>query len=160
MYLHLAVFTLLWAEVLLIHLVPWEIPTVEVVIFSLAGTALLVNLLLASVSNEKDALFRAGPPLAFLLSVVPVFLGIMLLFRATVEVLPEWRLADKLGLSYVYAMVATALSSRIGAYLYRHSRRVLSVLYFFGTMAATLLAGAGCSRSPGRPASGNSRHRC
>ncbi len=138
-YLHLAVVTLLWAEILLINLLEWQIPTVEVVIFALAGTALLVNLL-TTTRDEHTSLFRAGPTLAFLLCVVPIVLGVYLHFRATSGLA---RLTEGLSASYVAAMVATALSCRIGAYLTRRSRPVLSVLYFFGTMAATLLAAAG-----------------
>ncbi len=49
----------------------------------------------------------------------------------------------KLSGTYVAAMVVTALSCRFGAHLSRKSRPALSLLYFLGTMAATLLAAAG-----------------
>lgn len=141
-YLHLAVFTLLWAEVLLINMGEWPIPTVEVVIFALAGTALVVNLLFAAAHDQKASLFRAGPTLALLLNAVPIVIGVVLHLRATSSLVVQG-LREPLTGSYLAAMVATALSCRVGAYLYRHTRPVLSVLYFFGTMAATLLAAAG-----------------
>ena len=91
-YLPIAVFTLLWAEVLLITLVDdWPIPTVEVVIAALALTALAVNLLIASMvptahgkteeiplKRREGALFRSGPPLGLILSTLPVLIGIVL----------------------------------------------------------------------------------
>ena len=40
-------------------------------------------------------------------------------------------------------MLATAVSCRVGAFVYRHERPALSLTYFFGTGAATLLAAAG-----------------
>ena len=47
------------------------------------------------------------------------------------------------GWLYVVAMFATAVSCRIGAHLYRHTVPWLSSTYFFGTAAATLTGVAG-----------------
>jgi hypothetical protein len=140
-YLPLAVFTLVWAEVLLIHMVEeWPIPTVEVVIFAFSLTALLVNLAIAAAEDEKTTLFRAGPPLGFLLSTLPVVLGIVLHIRATTSLFPLWNYPLTGGT--VAALATTAVVCRIGAYLYRHSRPALSAMYFFGTAAATLTGAA------------------
>src|SRR5439155_24838610 len=46
-------------------------------------------------------------------------------------------------LMYVVAMAVTAISARIGAHLYRHTKPLLSATYFFATAAATLLAARG-----------------
>ncbi|HZY90985.1 MAG TPA: hypothetical protein VFE78_39550, partial [Gemmataceae bacterium] len=140
-YVPLAVFTLLWAEALLINLYGgWPLPKIEVFILALAATGLLANLLVAG-SRPDSVLRRAGPPLALLLCAVPVMLGLVLHFRATAAVAAPWRYG--LGLSYVGVMLATALCCRAGAFIYRHDRPGLSLTYFFGTGAATLLAAAG-----------------
>jgi hypothetical protein len=139
-YIYLAVFTLLWAEVLVLTLFDWRIPVVEVVIFTLSLTALLANVAIATLGKSRPILRRAGAPLALALSVAPVCLGVFLHFRATVA-LPEWRYT--LHGSYVLAMLVTAISCRIGAFLYRHDSPALSMTYFFGTAGATLVGAAG-----------------
>jgi hypothetical protein len=47
---------------------------------------------------------------------------------------------DVLGESYIVTMVVTAIACRFGAYLYRQRQPQLSMIYFFGTAAATLAA--------------------
>src|SRR5262249_22776155 len=43
----------------------------------------------------------------------------------------------------VAAMAVTIVSCRIGAFIYRHDHPSVSLLYFFGTAAATLVGAAG-----------------
>ena len=157
LYVYLAVFTLLWAEMFVIELVVARDLTAEAAILALAITAFVVNLLqpqLARLSSlaectgsgaEKRALsfIRAGQPLGLFLCTVPVLLGVVLHLRATYQPLNEaWPLPGgasyQVGWLYVLAMLATAVSCRFGAYLYRHSVPWLSATYFFGTAAATL----------------------
>jgi hypothetical protein len=144
-YLHVAVLTLLWAEVLLIRLVTEQfhlpLPLTEVVIIALALTALLANLALARLTDKQSPLLRAGPPLALVLSTLPVVLGVSLHFRATALMASDWSYA--LGWGYVAAMLVTAVSCRVGAFLYRRSHPGLATTYFFGTAAATLAGAAG-----------------
>jgi hypothetical protein len=133
-YLYLAVLTLLWAEVLLIRLVQPELTT-EVVILALALTGLAANLTLKAAARGLS-LLRAGPPLALVLSTLPVVLGVVRHYEATV-------LHHDLTGTYVVAMLAAAISCRVGAYLYRHDSPTLAVIYFFGTGAALLVGAAG-----------------
>jgi hypothetical protein len=140
-YVYVAVFTLLWAEVLVLRLFPQLEQLMEVVIIALSLTGLLANYLLATPAGKGSPLTRFGPPLGLFLSVLPVVLGVILHFRATAS-LPA-NLHYNLGASYVLAMLVTAISCRIGAYLYRHDRPALSMTYFFGTGAATLAGLAG-----------------
>ncbi|HEY7308764.1 MAG TPA: zinc ribbon domain-containing protein [Gemmataceae bacterium] len=144
-YIYLAVFALLWAEVLgldfLVWKFGWQIPMVEVLIIALAATGLIANVMLSRVSAKESPLLRASAPLGVLLSVVPVLLGVMLHFRAN---LPEnFPGHYTLTWTYVGAMLAAALSCRASAYLFRHTHPVLSMTYFFGTGAATLAGAAG-----------------
>jgi hypothetical protein len=84
---------------------------------------------------------RAGAPLGLFLATLPVLLGIVLHFRATATLLPDWRY--QLGWGYVAAMLVTAVSCRLGAFLYRHEQPSVSWVYFFGTAAATMVGAAG-----------------
>jgi hypothetical protein len=140
-YIYIAVFSLLWAEVLALNLVPLNIPMMEVVIIALSVTGLAANVALARTAANDSRLLRAVPPLGLCLCVLPVALGVLLHFRAN---LPEgfpWHYT--LGWTYVAAMLSAALACRISAYLFRHSHPGLSLTYFFGTGAATLVGAAG-----------------
>jgi hypothetical protein len=137
LYISLAVCTLLWAEVLAINLFHWPLPPLEMVIVVLGVTALIANLGMVALAPSNEAGRRAGPSLALILSTVPVLLGMLLHFRATAPALAPW--SYTLTWTYVWAMLVTAVSCRIGAFLYRHRWPALSVVYFFGTAAATLL---------------------
>ncbi len=139
-YLYLAVLTLLWAEVLVIRLFPWPVPTVEVIILALALTGLAANLTLRGTAVRGSGLMRAGPPLALVLSTLPVVLGVILHFQATAA--PEG-MRYHLTWTYVAAMLTVAVSCRVGAFLYRHDSPSLAITYFFGTGAALLVGAAG-----------------
>jgi hypothetical protein len=164
-YIYFAVFTLLWAEVLVINLFALTVTT-EVAIIALALTALLANVVAPAATRwQKELppghaadsmalsirpLARAGLPLGLLLSTLPVVLGILLFLRATYKPLHEaWPLRGmdgklyEIGWVYVAAMLLTAAVCRIGAHLYRHAVAWLSTTYFFGTAAATILCLAG-----------------
>jgi hypothetical protein len=142
-YIYIAVFTLLWAEVVLITIFAdvLTIPAAEVVAIALALTGLLANFVLVSMAKGQATLQRVGAPLALFLCGVPVLLGLLLHFQAVVFA-PNPPL-HKLDWSYVVAMAVTAVSCRVGAYLYRHERQVISTMYFFGTAAATMAGAAG-----------------
>ncbi|HEV3448222.1 MAG TPA: hypothetical protein VG099_26515 [Gemmataceae bacterium] len=140
-YIYIAIFVLLWSEILVIDLLHLPVAG-ELVIIVLALTGLAANLLQFMLTRANATFTRAGPPIGLFLSTVPVVLGILLHLRATNlsihEVWPyslEW--------SFVAAMLITAVSCRIGAYLYRHTIPWLSAVYFFGTGAATLVGAAG-----------------
>jgi hypothetical protein len=153
-YVYFAVFTLLWAEVLLIlqlGLVNQE----EVIIITLALTALAANFIgyrLSAAGSRLSAdnrtpiaetsLARSGPPLGLFLSTLPVLLGVVLHLRATnLELHHDWPYEISWG--FVGAMAITAIACRISAYLYRHSVPWLAATYFFGTAATTMLGAAG-----------------
>ena len=158
-YIYLAVFALLWAEVLAIQLLPVEMTT-EVVIIALALTALAMNLFAPSASllQQRIAtgegaearglsllpLQRAGAPLGLALCTLPVLLGVALHLRATYA---GWPLPDgrpyAVGWLYVAAMAITAVACRVGAHVYRHTVPWLSATYIFGTAAATLVGAVG-----------------
>jgi hypothetical protein len=140
-YLSLAVFALLWAEVLMLNLLPWDLPKTELLLIALAVTGLAGNLALTQTAFKDSPLRRAGPPLGLCLCVVPVILGVLLHWRATSSMMASWHY--ELTWTYVAAMLTAALSCRASAYLFRHSRPGLSLTYFFGTAAATLVGAAG-----------------
>jgi hypothetical protein len=140
-YIYIAVFSLLWAEVLVLSLIPLNIPMMEVIIIALSVTGLAANLALAKTAAQDSRLLRAVPPLGLCLCVLPVALGVLLHFRANLSESLPWHYA--LGWTYVAAMLTAALACRVSAYLFRHSHPGLSMTYFFGTGAATLAGAAG-----------------
>lgn len=139
-YLYLAAFTLLWAEVQLLSLI--DVPGVQsVVIVSLVLTGLAVNALQSRL-GAANLFSRTVPPLGLLLSLLPVGLGVLLHFQATNSVLHHvWPF--EITWAHVGAMVVAALCCRAGAYFYRHTHQELSAVYFFLTAAATLVFAAG-----------------
>ncbi|HLX65155.1 MAG TPA: hypothetical protein VKX17_28055 [Planctomycetota bacterium] len=148
-FLYLAAFTFLWAEVIAVKLLAIEINE-EVAIVALAVTALLVNSLNAFSTEGKrlkaelqtGSLARVAYPLGVFLCIVPVVLGLELHLRDTYTFLNEgW--PYKIDVTYVLAMIVAAVSARVGAYVYRHSKPMLSATYFFATAVATLLAARG-----------------
>jgi hypothetical protein len=141
-YIALAVFTLLWAEILLITIVAEHvnISPIEIIIVVLAVTGLLTNLFITARAKGTEALQRVGEPLALFLCGLPVLFGVVLQIRGT---FPAEPIHYHLQWSYVAAMLITAVSCRIGAHLYRHEQKVISTIYFFGTAAATLAGAAG-----------------
>jgi hypothetical protein len=164
-YVYLAVFTMLWAEILIIELATVTI-TAEAIILAFALTAMGANLFQPTLQRWKQprdatsdkkseglanttvSLIRAGQPLGLFLSTVPVLLGLVLHLRATYKPLNElWQLPNgdfyAITWTYVVAMFVTAVSCRLGAHLYRHTIPRLSSTYFFGTAAATLVGLAG-----------------
>jgi hypothetical protein len=141
-YIHLAVAALLWAEVLVIGMVPLPAEKkLEVVIVFLALTGLAANLAFTRPAVRETGLLRAGPALALLLSTLPVLLGLTLHYRATVLEGTGWKY--EISYTYVLTMLVAALCCRAGAFLYRHERPSLSMTYFFGTAAATMAFAAG-----------------
>jgi hypothetical protein len=137
-YMYLAVFTLLWAEVLIVLQLHLNL-AVEAVIAILAGTALLLNLLQVTAGRTSQTLARAMPPLGIALAVLPVALGVWLHVAATNKDFP-W--SYTITWSYVGAMLLTAVTCRVGAYVCRHTMPWVSTVYFFGTAAATLVGAA------------------
>jgi hypothetical protein len=144
-YIYLAVFSLLWAEVLvldyLIWKFGWKLPVAELLIIALAVTGLIANLTLSQMATKQSSLLRASGPLGLCLSVLPVVLGVWLHFRSNIpEGFPgHYALTG----TYVIAMLAAAVSCRVSAHLFRHTNPALSMTYFFGTGAATLAGAAG-----------------
>jgi hypothetical protein len=141
-YIFVAVFTLLWAEVLLVTIFAdlFTIDAIEIVIVALAITGLLSNFVITSLAKGQQTLQRVGAPLALFLCAVPVLLGVVLQIQGTITLRD---LHHALDWPYVFAMAVTAVSCRAGAYLYRHERKGISTTYFFGAAAATLAAVAG-----------------
>lgn len=139
-YFFFAVVTLLWAEVLVIRLFDWPVRPIEVVIMVLALTGLLANLGLGATAPHSS-LRRAGPSLALVLCTLPVVLGVLLHWQASLMSMIGQENPLKWG--YVAAMLLTAVSCRVGAFVSRRESPSLSLTYFFGAGAATMLGAAG-----------------
>jgi hypothetical protein len=139
-YVYLAAFTILWAELLVLDQLNL-LATPEVVIAVLALTALVVNAL-ATFMGREAFFTRSFPVLGLALALPPVLWGVVLHFRGTWLDLPK-ELQHQLTWNYVGAMLLVAISCRAGAYFYRRALTWVSAVYFFGTAAATLVGAAG-----------------
>jgi hypothetical protein len=164
-YIYLAVFSLLWAEILTINLLALAV-TAEAAILVLALTALLSHTFSPAAARWHEhfqpgtesgtplsplaRLTRRTPPLALCLSLMPVALGVVQYLRANVA------LADYLGSAvgivgpapglgwmFVAAMSVAAAACYAGMYLYRVRAPWLSVSYLGGAAVATMVGAAG-----------------
>jgi hypothetical protein len=137
-YVHIAAFTLLWSELLGVQMLHLEIG-IDAIIAVLAVTSLVVNIVQATVTRDKE-LTRSFPVFGLLLGLLPVVLGTMVYFRHlglhAVWADPQ----DPARWGYVGAMLLAAVASRVGAHVYRHSAKWLPMSYFFATGAATMVA--------------------
>lgn len=140
LYMYFAGITILWAEILVLALS--DLGKVEaVVLVVMALTALAVDVFHVTF-QEEHVFLRIVSPLGVLLSLVPTAYATLLHFRATNNVLHHfWRF--EISWEYVGALAAVAICCRAGAFLYRHSAREISVIYFFLTAVVTLLFAAG-----------------
>jgi hypothetical protein len=148
LYVYIAAGTLLWAEVLLVDLLNLRLGA-DALIAIFAATSLGVNLLEYAVTRG-NRVTRAFPVLGLLLGMLPVVLGVFLYARALspglgavwAEQPPSW--------SYVGAMLLTAISCRVGAFIYGHDMPRLSASYLFATAAATLVGAVAFLAALGR----------
>jgi hypothetical protein len=136
-YIHLAAATLLWTEVLLLQLLHVQLG-IDLWIMVLAGTSLLLNALYAG--KQGEPLTRSFPIVGLGLSAMAVALGLFVYVRAlSPDFKSVWQ-NEPPQLSYLTAMALSAVSCWLGAQIaHRKSARV-SMLYFFGTGAAGMLA--------------------
>lgn len=144
-YTFLAAFCFLLAEVTLVGI---DLPA-EWLIAILAVTALVATLVQTFVAAPSERINRAVPPLAMVLSCLPILLGIVLHFRATSLLARDWGWHRSTDWLFVGTMVLVAVSNRISAFLCRHTAPKWSAAYFFGSAAATLIAAAGLLRMLG-----------
>lgn len=139
-YVHIAALMLLWALVLTLQLLQLELG-VDALIAILAVLALGVNLSQA-VGLRDRKYTRALPVLGVALPLLAVALGVASYLRhISPDLKGVWQ-GEAPAWSYLGAMALTAVSCRIGAYLYRTSHPELSAVYHFATGAATLTAAA------------------
>lgn len=144
-YLPLAAFSLVMAEVTLIGL---RVET-EILIMVLAVTSVMMNALVARRSDDPMQLQRVADPLGILLSVVPVFLGFSLHMRGTGEWVNYFDWRYETGLLFFLAMALTAACTRVSAWLTRERRPQTSATYFFLSGGAAVLTAAGGLRMLG-----------
>ena len=137
-YVHFAAFTLLWAEVIGVHMLNLNIG-VDALIAVLAITSIVVHIAQVTIS-ERSQLTRSFPVFGLLLGLLPVVLGIMVYVKYFFLSFLGVQAHDPARWSYVGAMLLTAIASRVGAYLYRNSHKTLTLFYFFATGAATMIA--------------------
>jgi hypothetical protein len=135
--IHLAAFTLLWAEILGVKILNLNVQ-VDAIIAVLAMTSLVVNMG-QSLLIRDPKLSRSLPLFGLLLGLLPVMLGLVAYFQFFgLSVSPVGH--NPQHWSYVGAMVLAAVASRFGAYLHRSSPNWLPTTYHFATAASLMVA--------------------
>lgn len=135
-FIHIAAFTVLWAEVLGVQIVNLKLG-VDAVIAILAATSLLSHLAKFFLGRDNQYT-RSLPVFGLLLGLLPVLMGVVVyldhfgLQAVWHDEPPRW--------AFVGAMLLTAVACRVGAYLYRNTSHSLITWYFFATGAATMIA--------------------
>lgn len=127
-YVYVAAMMMLWAIVLVLEELQLRLG-VDVLIGILAVLGLVVNLAHAQMKGNEST--RALPILGVLLPLIAVLVGLERYASSTPD--------QPLGIGYIVAIALTAISCRIGAFLYRESAPGLAAFYFFTTAAATLV---------------------
>ena len=126
----------------------------EWLIAILAVTALAANLVRSYMAAPDTKMSWAIPPLALALSFLPIALGVFLHASTTSKLIPaSWIsntfLARGIFWPFVIVMVLVAVSTRVSAWLQRHTAPAQSAAYFFGSAAAAIVAAAGLLRTFG-----------
>jgi hypothetical protein len=146
LYLALAGFSLVMAELTLLFGMNLQS---EWVIAILALTALAINVFHGQFVTLNEKLDRVIPPLALVLSGLPLLCSLMLHFRATSTLAAEYHWGYPTGWAFVVAALIVAASNRISSYLCRKTNPRLSATYFAFNAAAVLIAVAGLLRELG-----------
>ncbi len=137
-YINIAAFTLLWAEVLAVQMLNLNLG-VDAVIAVLAFTSLVVHVVQSNVQVD-DKYTRSFPAFGLLLGILPVVLGGLVYFQhvgpRTIwgNQPPQW--------SFVGAMLLTAIASRVGAHVYRLASKSMTACYYFASGASVIVAAA------------------
>ena len=135
-FVHIAAFTVLWAEVLIVQILNLKLG-VDAIIAILAVTSLLSHLA-HHLLGKDNQYTRSLPVFGLLLGLLPVLMGLVVyldhfgLQAVWHDEPPRW--------AFVGAMLLTAVACRVGAHVYRHTSQVLITWYFFATGAATMIA--------------------
>jgi len=142
-YAYLAGFCVVMAQVTLIN--GFEISP-EMLIILLSITALAATLLDRTAGAKNERLARALPPLALVLSSLPILLGILLHLRATSRIVDALGWERETGWLFVAAMLVAAITSRISAWLYGATSSKTSATYLCFSAGGLVVAAAGLLR--------------
>ncbi len=85
----------------------------------LAVTALGVNLVQMFVARTNEKVARVLPPLAMVLGVLPILIGLLLHIRATSGLAAELHLGYETGRAFVLVMLLVAVCNRMSAHLFQ-----------------------------------------
>jgi hypothetical protein len=97
--------------------------------------------------NEK--INRAVPPLALMLSALPILIGLGLHFRATSRLAESFRWSYETDWWFVVVMLVVAVFNRVSAHLFRHTAPRWAAVYLFFSAASLIVAAAGLLREVG-----------
>lgn len=137
-HLYNAAATLLWTLVLALEVFDIALG-IDALICVLAVVALVINLCEATFLKDSSYT-RAFPIVAVALPLVAVALGVLVFFRALSGDLKSVWQVEPPSWAYVGALMLTAVSCRVGAYVHQQRRPALAAVYFFAAGGAVLVA--------------------
>ncbi|MFT5523988.1 MAG: hypothetical protein ACI9G1_001194 [Pirellulaceae bacterium] len=144
LYVYLAAVSLVMAEATFIG---FDLMGVEGLIATLAVTATVISLASSFMADEKDdRVARTVPPLALVLSVLPVALGMGLHWRTTSVIASELGLFADTTWIFVAAMCIVAVANRVSAFVYQDRSPSLSAVYVIFSAGGLVVAAAGTLR--------------
>lgn len=139
-YIYAGALCLVMAEVSLLG-VHWL--GVEGVMALLALTACGVSLTTKMVGSSQQKYARVIAPLALLLSIGPVLLGLLVSIQSNVTLVMQMDLAYEMTWKFVGAALVVAVANRVSALLFQGSSKSLTAIYIFFSAAALCVAVAG-----------------
>ncbi len=112
----------------------------------LAVTALGVNLVQVYAGRTNDKVSRVLSPLAMVLGVLPICIGLLLHIRATSDLAAAIHWDYATGWSFAVVMLLVSACNRMSAHLFAEAAPRWSAVNLFASAAALLLAAAGMLR--------------
>lgn len=135
-FLQLAAYGVVWAELIVVQMLDLNLGR-DLVIAVLAGTSLLTHLAIAAMGRERSST-GSLPSIGLLMGVLPVVIGAVS-FAQHLSFPMIWA-GTPPQLSFVAAMLFTAVACRVGAHSSRLESSRVSEYYLFATAAATMIA--------------------
>lgn len=139
-YIYAGAFSLVMAEITLLG-IDWL--GVEGIMTILALSACGVSLTTKFVKSSDHHYARVVAPLALILSIGPVLLGILLHFNSNFSIPAQIDWSYTITWKFVLASLVVAGANRVSAFLYQGISQSLSTVYIFFSAGALILAAAG-----------------
>ncbi|PHS00775.1 MAG: hypothetical protein COA78_23435 [Blastopirellula sp.] len=146
LYIYLGAMSLVMCVMTFVSL---DLVKIEGVIATLAIMATTISLVSYLIPASNDRYARTVLPLALILSIVPVALGLWLHLQATSVVVGELGFSRDTSWIFVGVMLLVTAGNRVSAFLYQRKSESLAAVYLIFAAGALVVAAAGSLRMLG-----------